>query len=72
MSPAEFRKRIAATNMPINSPTAQACRLCLVDGMSAYAAGKQIGVSQPAVSRARRLLEDATPSDHCPKCGARV
>lgn len=48
------------------SKTMQALDLVLKDGLTAYAAAKQVGINQSAVSRALARRED---KDICPCCG---
>ena len=69
MSPTEFTRRIAATGMLLTDRTAVACRLVLVDGLTAYAAAKDCGINQSVISRGLHVLRRATPLAQCPKCG---
>jgi len=69
MTPADFLRALSATRMAPDGATAQACRLVLVDGLTAYAASKQVGVGQPAISRALAKLRAVRC---CPTCGQAV
>lgn len=69
MTPRQFTTALAATHMPSDSLTAQAVRLVLVDGLSAYAAAQQMGMQRSAVSRALKRLEPHLHASHCPTCG---
>ena len=55
MTAAEFARRVALTKM--RGQSLAAARLVLVDGMSRYAASRQIGVDVAAVSRAAAKIE---------------
>ena len=69
MTPADFAKALSATRMIPDGATAKACRLVLVDGMTAYAASQIVGVGQPAISRALAKLRSVRC---CPTCGQAV
>lgn len=56
MTPAQFQSLLSRTRMREQDRTAQVCRLVLVDGMTAYAACKQVGLSQSAASVALARL----------------
>jgi len=64
MTPAEFRRAIAASPLTPDGLTVRACRLVLVDGISQAQAAEQIGVEQSAVSRALKKI----PTAFCPRC----
>ena len=66
MTPHQFASALAATSMPAEGRTATACRLVLVDGLTAYAAAAQVGVNESAVSRAANRLRGLRT---CPTCG---
>ena len=65
MTPRQFASALAATRMPAEGRTAQACRLVLVDGLSDRQAAAQVGIEPSAVTRARNKLQ---PRPECPHC----
>jgi hypothetical protein len=65
----EFKQRLAATAMPPAGKSARACRLVLVEGLTAYGAAQRIGIAESAVSRALARLRSVEPVTHCPLCG---
>ena len=69
MNALEFARAIAGTGMSMHERTAKACRRVLVDGLTAYAAAKEAELSQANMSRALKMLRNAEPANHCPKCG---
>jgi predicted DNA-binding protein (UPF0251 family) len=60
---AQFDRLIAASNLR-GERTIQACRLVKVEGLTAYAAAKQTGINQSAISRALAKI----PKRICPTC----
>lgn len=68
MTSSQFTAALTASNMRPSTRTAKACRLVLVDGMTAYAASQQTGLAQSVVSRA--LAKLARPV--CPTCGQAI
>ncbi len=78
MSPADFDRLVARTNM--RAISRQMARRILVDGLSAAAAGREVGKSRALASRAewriraeaaaetRRLQADAAQAEYCPMC----
>ena len=69
MTSTQFTRALSATRMAPDGATAQACRLVLVDGLTAYAASQQVGVGQAAISRALAKLRSVRC---CPTCGQAV
>lgn len=65
----DFRRRMIAGGFNPKSATAEACRLVMVEQMTAYQASQQAGVDQAAVSRALAKLRKVKPVDECPHCG---
>lgn len=68
MTPDDFSAALTAANIRPTTRTAAACRLVLVDGMTAYAASRRIGITEGVVSRALARL--ARPV--CPACGQQI
>ena len=64
MTLTQFHHMIAATHLR-DGKTAKACRLVLVDGLSAYRAARISDVDQSAVIRALRKI----PREACKACG---
>lgn len=79
MTPTDFDRLIARTNM--RAISRQMARRILVDGLSAAAAGREVGKSRALASRAqqrvraeavdeqRRLQAAAAQAGSCPACG---
>lgn len=63
----EFDKLVKAHRLR-GERTIAACRAVLVDGLTAYAAARQIGVEESVVSRALAKLRRPL----CPTCGQPV
>lgn len=68
MTPSQFTAALAAANIRPSTRTAKACRLVLVEGMTAYAASRQVRIAESVVSRA--LAKLARPV--CPTCGQQI
>ncbi len=69
MTAAEFEALLATQRPALRARTAAACRLVLVDGLTAYAAAKACGdMHQSILSRALARLRQP----RCPTCGQRV
>lgn len=66
MTETEFKKAVAATRLRPGSRTVAACRLVLVDGLTAYAAARKIGITAGAISAGLRALR----RPRCAACGA--
>jgi DNA-directed RNA polymerase specialized sigma subunit len=65
MTLAEFRRLADAHK--ITGRTREALRLVYVDGLTAYAAARRIGIEQSAISRAKqRFLRPLCPHCHRP------
>ena len=64
MTPAQFAARIAAHSR-IGRRSIEACRLVLLDDVTASEAARRVGIHRSAVSRAlARITHDV-----CPTCG---
>ena len=56
MTPAAFASALSLTNMTLDSPTGQSCKMVLVDGMSQAQAARATGLQPPSVSRALKQI----------------
>lgn len=65
----EFSKRIASTNMRLDSRTVQAARMVLVDQTTVQSAAHRVVVDPTAVYRALKTITRAAASRACPCCG---
>ncbi len=71
MIPAEFERLAAKTRM--RGPALQMARRVLVDGLSAAAAGRELGRTRSEASRAEwRIRAEALQEQACPECGRRL
>ncbi len=66
MIDAEFRRAVKAARLKGRSLAA--CRLVLVEGLTAYAAAQKTGVNKSSVSRMLAKI----PTKLCPRCGQPV
>lgn len=69
LSPLDFSRRIASTNMRLHSKTAQAAKFVLVEGMPVQAASDRVRCDSTATYRALKLLTSSIPTRVCPCCG---
>ncbi len=64
MTADDFEKLLKAHKMR-GARTVNALRLVFVDGVTAYAASKTVGIAESAISRAKQKLQRPL----CPHCG---
>jgi hypothetical protein len=68
MTPADFDRLAARTNL--RAVSRAMARRILVDGLSAAAAGREVGKSRTLASRAEwRIRAEALREKSCPECG---
>lgn len=72
MTETEFKRRIAATRMRHDDLAAEACRLVLVHGKTAYSVFKATGIDQSQISRAIKVIKAAKPARVCAHCGSKL
>jgi predicted DNA-binding protein (UPF0251 family) len=63
MTNAQFQRLLSASSLR-GPRTIEACRLVLVDHITAYAASQRLGINQSAISRALRKI----PKRICHAC----
>ena len=68
MTPADFARLLAGTHLwPVQAGMA---RRILVDGLSAAAAGREVGKTRSEASRAAGVIRAKALKEHsCPTCG---
>ena len=69
MTDKQFRAKALAARLQLDGKTWEACRMVLVDGVTAYKAFQAVGIDQGAISRALAKVREAKPARVCPCCG---
>lgn len=72
MTEHEFIRRVCNTRMRYDDLAAQACRLVMVEGQSAYSVFKATGIAQSQISRGRKIIMAAKPVKVCPHCASKI
>ena len=72
MTTADLDRAIRHTGADPHSATMRACRRVLIDGVPVYAAGREVGVSHPAIYRGLGKLRAALELTVCELCGQSI